>query len=374
MVNEARLRRLFLELTAFNSPPGAEGPVGDYCAAALESAEFETRRDAVGNLFAARGLDRPGQAIFLSGHVDTVAPTPEIEVREENGVFRTNRRTILGADDKCAVAAILEAAYQIEERALAHGPLRIVLSVQEEVGLVGAQQMDLEPLQGYMGFVFDAAGPTGAIITAAPSHDIFEVRVKGKAAHAGFVPEEGVSAILAASRGIASMRLGRIDAETTANIGVIRGGTANNVVAEECTIKAEARSRDEAKLAEQVRHMRERFEAGAAEVGARVEITGGRAYSGYGHEPDAPVLRLAAEGLRRAGKEPSYHPTGGGSDANIFNARGIPSVVVSCGYENAHSVDEYVAFADIRLNALWCLGLIQAAAELSAEPFVTVLR
>jgi hypothetical protein len=124
----------------------------------------------------------------------------------------------------------------------------------------------------------------------------------------------------------------------------------------------------------QVRHMRERFEASAAEVGARVEITGGRAYSGYRHAPDAPVLRLAAEGLRRTGKEPSYHPTGGGSDANIFNARGIPSVVVSCGYENAHSVDEYVAFADIRLNAFWCLGLIQAAAELSAEPFVTVLR
>jgi tripeptide aminopeptidase len=270
MVNEARLRRLFLELTAFNSPPGAEGPVGDYCAAALESAGFETSRDAVGNLFAARGLDRPGQAIFLSGHVDTVAPTPEIEVREENGVFRTNGRTILGADDKCAVAAMLETAYQIEERGLAHGPLRIVLSVQEEVGLAGAQQMDLEPLRGSMGFVFDVAGPTGAIITAAPSHDIFEVRVKGKAAHAGFVPEEGVSAILAASRGIAPMRLGRIDAETTANIGVIRGGTANNVVAEECTIKAEARSRDEAKLAEQVRHMRERFEAGAAEVGARV--------------------------------------------------------------------------------------------------------
>jgi tripeptide aminopeptidase len=374
MLNEARLKRLFLELTAFNSPPGEEGPVGDYCAAALRGAGFETSRDAAGNLVAARGLDRPGQAIFLSGHVDTVAPTAGLEVQEQNGVFRTNGRTILGADDKCAVAAILEAAYQIEERSLPHGPLRIVLSVQEEVGLMGAQQLDLEPLRGSMGFVFDAAGPTGAIITAAPSHDIFEVRIKGKAAHAGFVPEEGVSAICAASRGIAAMRLGRIDAETTANIGIIHGGTANNVVAEECYIKAEARSRDEGKLAAQVRHMREQFEAGAAEVGARVEITGGRAYSGYRHEPDAPAMRLAAEGLRRAGKEPSYRETGGGSDANIFNARGIPSVVVSCGYENAHSVEEYMAFADIRLNALWCLGLVEAAAKLSAELLPPVLR
>lgn len=362
MVDEARLKKLFLELTAFNSPPGEEGPVGEYCAAALRSAGFETSRDAAGNLVAARALDRPGQPIFLSGHLDTVAPTAELEVREENGVFRTNGRAILGADDKCAVAAMLEAACQIEERGLTHGPLRIVLSVKEEVGLAGALQMDLEPLRGSLGFVLDASGPTGAIITAAPSHDIFEVRVKGKAAHAGFVPEEGVNAILAASRGIASMTLGRIDAETTANIGIIHGGTANNVVAEECYLKVEARSRDEAKLAVQVRHMRERFEAGAAEIGARVEFSGGRAYSGYRHERDAPVMRLAAAGLRRAGKEPTYRPTGGGSDANIFNARGIPSVVVCCGYENAHSVDEHVAFADIRLNALWCLGLVAAAA------------
>src|SRR5216684_230616 len=214
MLNEARLRRLFLELTAFDSPPGDEGPVGDYCAAALESAGFETGRDAAGNLFAARGLGRPGQAIFLSGHLDTVAPTGGLEVREENGIFRTNGQTILGADDKCAVAAILEAAFQIEERNLPHGPLRIALSVQEEVGLLGAGQMDLEPLRGSLGFILDAAGPTGAIITAAPSHDIFEVRVRGKAAHAGFVPEQGVSAIVGASRGIASMRLGRIDEET----------------------------------------------------------------------------------------------------------------------------------------------------------------
>src|SRR5216684_2712020 len=168
MLNEARLRRLFLELTAFDSPPGDEGPVGDYCAAALESAGFETGRDAAGNLFAARGLGRPGQAIFLSGHLDTVAPTGGLEVQEEDGIFRTNGRTILGADDKCAVAGILEAAYQIEERGLPHGPLRIVLSVKEEVGLAGVKQMDLAPLREWMGFVLDAAGLTGSMIPAAP--------------------------------------------------------------------------------------------------------------------------------------------------------------------------------------------------------------
>lgn len=365
MVNDDRLRRLFLELTALNSPPGQEAPVADYCAAALESAGFETSRDVWGNLIASRGLDRPGQPIFLSGHMDTVAPTAGLEVVEDDGRFRTNGRTILGADDKCAVAALLEAAHQIAEQRMPHGPLRIVLSVQEEVGLAGAQKLDPTPLRGSLGFVLDAAGPTGAIITAAPTHDMLEVRVIGKASHAGFAPEEGVSAILAASRGIALMHLGRIDAETTANVGIIRGGEATNVVTEEVYIKGEARSRNETKLAAQMLHMRERLEHGAAEVGARVEINEWRAYSGYRHEPDAPVMRLAAEGLRRAGNEPSFRPTGGGSDANVFNAYGIPTVVLSCGYEDAHSVDEHVAFADIRLNAEWCLGLVAAAAELN---------
>ncbi len=363
MIDDTRLQRFFLELTAYNSPPGEEGPVGDYCATVLREAGFTVSRDEIGNRVASRGLDLPGQPIFLSGHLDTVAPTAGLEIVEEAGVFRTNGGTILGADDKCAVAALLEAATLIHERGLSHGPLRIVLSVKEEVGLVGAMQIDVEPLRGSLGFVLDAAGPTGAIITAAPSHDVFEVCVRGKAAHAGFVPEEGISAILAASRGIASMRLGRIDAETTANVGIIRGGTATNIVCEEVYVKAEARSRDETKLAAQGRHMRERFEEGAAEVGARAEIQERRAYNGYQHERDSPLLRLAAEGLRRAGKEPTYRPTGGGSDANVFMARGIPSVVMSCGYENAHSVRERVAFDDIRWNTLWCLGLVAAAAE-----------
>jgi tripeptide aminopeptidase len=361
MINEARLRKQFLDLTRINSPPGEEAPVADFCEGRLQEAGFQTRRDQWGNLFAERCLDRPGQPIFLSGHMDTVASTELLDVVEDEGVYRTNGRSILGADDKCAVAAILEAAYQIHERGLPHGPLRIVLSVSEEVGLKGAKQMDPTPLLGSLGFVLDAAGPTGAIITSAPYHDVAEVRVIGKAAHAGFAPENGVNAIQAASRGIAAMRLGRIDEETTANVGIIRGGAATNVVTEEVYVKTEARSRNEAKLAAQVRHMEECFAVGAAEVGGRVEFSSRRAYSGYRHDPDSPVIRLAAEALRRTGTEPTYRPTGGGSDANIFMAHRIPTVVLSCGYENAHSFQEYVAFADIRLNAEWCLALIEVA-------------
>jgi tripeptide aminopeptidase len=363
MTSNPRLRRLFLDLTAINSPPGEEAPVADYCEAIFRGTGFATHRDEHGSLFAERGLDRPGQPIFLSGHMDTVAPTAELEVVEEEGVFRTTGRSILGADDKCAVAAMLEAAHQLHEQQPPHGPLRIVLSVKEEVGLRGAALMDPTPLRGSLGYVFDAAGPTGAIITAAPYHDIFEVNVTGKAAHAGFVPEKGASAITAASRAIARMRLGRLDEETTANIGIIRGGAANNIVAEHTYVKAEARSRDPAKLAAQVQHMRECFEQGAAEIGAQVQFSGGRVYAGYRHDPESPLLSLAAAALRRAGKEPAYRPTGGGSDANIFNAAGIPTVVLSCGYENAHSVQETVPFEDIRLNTETCLALIALAAN-----------
>lgn len=363
MTNDTRLRRLFLDLTAINSPPGEEAPVADYCEAIFRETGFSTHRDEHGNLFAERGLDRPGQPIFLSGHMDTVAPTAELEVTEEDGVFRTNGLSILGADDKCAVAALLEAAHQLHEQDLPHGPLRVVLSVREEVGLQGAALMDTTPLRGSFGYVFDASGPTGSVITAAPFHDIFEVHISGKAAHAGFVPENGVSAITAASRAIAAMRVGRLDEETTANIGIIRGGTANNIVAEHTYVKAEARSRDEARLHAQVRHMRDCFESAAADTGARVEYTGGRVYSGYRHDPDSPLLRLAATALRRLGKEPTYRPTGGGSDANIFNAAGIPTLVLSCGYENAHSVTEYVPFADLRLNADFALALIATAVQ-----------
>ncbi|MCC2671728.1 MAG: peptidase T-like protein, partial [Armatimonadetes bacterium] len=273
MVDRERLRRTFLDLVSFNSPHGAERDVSRYCAEALRDAGFVCQHDAAGNLIAQKGGDAAeARRIFYSAHTDTVEPTEGLVVREVDGVFRTSGNTILGADDKAAVAALLEAMHVIEEERLLHGDLQVILSVGEEVGLVGAYALDPAVVAGSLGFVFDASGATGTLITGAPTHDMLEVRVRGQAAHAGFAPEKGISALRIAARAIDRMRLGRIDPKTTANLGIMKGGTANNVVPEEAYLLFEARSRNVAVLDEQVRHMRECLEEAAAHFGGRLEI------------------------------------------------------------------------------------------------------
>jgi tripeptide aminopeptidase len=361
MINEQRLRETFLDLVGFNSPPGEETAVGEWCAARLREAGLSARRDDAGNWIAETPGRVAGRRIFFSGHLDTVAPTEGLQVVEEAGVFRTDGRTILGADDKAALAAILEAVTVLGEQEIPHGPLQVIFTVSEEIGLVGARALDPEVIRGGLGFVLDASGPTGTLITAAPSHEIFEVSYTGRAVHAGFCPETGVSALQAACHAVAAMPLGRIDAETTANVGILQGGTANNIIPAQAYIKAEARSRDPKKLAAQVAAMTRAFQEGAAAVGATVEIRRSSCYEAYRFTPEDPPLALAAAALRRLGREPAFRPTGGGSDASIFNARGIPTAVLTCGYMDAHAVTEHVSLADMRLAAEWVVAIAQEA-------------
>lgn len=365
MIDTARLRQVFLDLVAFNSPPGEERAVSRWCAEVLRDAGFLCQHDAAGNLLAQKvGTVTAAPRIFFSAHTDTVQPTEGLVVRELDGVFHTSGTTILGADDKAAVAALLEAARVLHERGLPHGDLQVILSTGEEVGLLGAKALAPEVIAGGLGFVFDASGATGTVISGAPTHDTLDVRVLGRAAHAGFAPEKGVSALEIACRGIARMRLGRIDPETTANLGSMGGGTANNIVAEEAWLKLEARSRSRASLEAQTAQMRQALEDAAAELGGRVEILHQREYEGYSWEPGDPAPAIAAEAWRRAtGREPGFRATGGGSDANVFNARGIPSVVLTCGYYDAHSVHERVALSDIAAAAEWAVRIAEVAAE-----------
>jgi tripeptide aminopeptidase len=362
MINTPRLRQCFLDLVAINSPPGREEPAREYCLAALRAAGMRVAVDGAGNVIGERRGAADVPWLFFSGHLDTVQPTEGLRVVEEDGTFRTDGRTILGADDKCALAAILEAVAVLNERGAAHAPLRVVLTVGEEVGLIGARALDRSAICGATGYVLDASGPTGSIITAAPSHEILEGTIRGRAAHSGFEPEAGINALQAASRAISEMRLGRIDAETTANIGVLRAGQARNIVPEEVWFSAEARSRDEGKLRAQVEHMLARFRDAAAAVGAVVDITPRRAYTTYAFRPEDPAPDLAARALRRLGHDPKFHPTGGGSDASVFNEWGVPTVVLSCGYHHAHSVHEYVTLADMELAAAWCVSIAELAA------------
>lgn len=365
MVNSGRLRRTFLDLVEINSPPGAEREAARYCVEALREAGFVCQTDLAGNVIAQKAGNRTAAPrLFFSAHTDTVQPTDGLVVREEEGVFRTSGTTILGADDKAGLAEILEAVRTLDDRNADHGDLLVALTTREEIGLVGAKELAPEVLAGCIGFVFDASGAPGSIITSAPTHDVMEVEIRGKAAHAGFAPEKGVSALQIAARAISEMRLGRIDPETTANAGVLQGGTANNIVPEHSTLSLEARSRSREPLERQVAHMRECLEAAAREYGGEVRIRHEREYVGYHWDLDALPVRLAAEAWRRAtGGEPTFRPTGGGSDANVFNARGIPTVVLSCGYLEAHSIHEHVALADMVQAANWAVQIALVAGE-----------
>lgn len=358
-----RVRQYFLDLAGFNSPTGSEHVVRPYCAEALRDVGFLIQTDPAGNLIAQKsGAVSSAPRIFFSGHMDTVRPTEGLVVSESDGVFRTGGDTILGADDKAAVAEIFAGLAWLHEHEIPHGDLQVILSVEEEVGLGGAKNLSPQVIAGSLGFVLDASGPTGSIIIEAPSHDWVEAVVHGRAAHSGFAPEEGVNAIRAAARAIAAMRLGRIDEETTANIGTIQGGEARNIVPDHVRLLGEARSRDEGKLSRQVAHMRGCFENAAREEGAMVEVNVHRTYSRYRFERDDAPLQMAADAWRQLGREPQFRPTGGGSDASVFNERGIPSVVLSCGYEAAHTVHEHVSLRDLVTGAEWVASIAQVAA------------
>jgi tripeptide aminopeptidase len=363
---------LFLELAAISSPPGEERPVADRVSAYLRDLGLTVDEDDVaasisgtaGNLLCR--LDpthgsNGGMPIFLCAHLDTVPPTAAIEPVVEDGVVRNGAGTILGADDKSAVAAMLEATRRLVEERRPHAGLELLFTPKEEVGLVGAYAFDHTRLRATTGYVYDQAAPVGEIVLGAPSAVGIEAVFHGRAAHAGMYPEEGRSAIAAAARAIADMRLGRIDEETSANVGVITGGTARNIVPEYCSFRAEARSHDEEKLAELVREMTETMSFAATLEECEVETTINRSYRGYRFRQSDPVVRLAATALERSGHTPTYSLSGGGADANVFNERGLACVNLANGMTEIHTPDEHIAVADLDAMVDVTLALLDTA-------------
>ncbi|MDQ2733185.1 MAG: M20/M25/M40 family metallo-hydrolase, partial [Armatimonadota bacterium] len=276
-----RLVQEFLALVHIDSPPRQEGRIMNVIAPQLEAMGFKVAFDRageavggdVGNLIATLpATDPKAPSIALSAHVDTVEPTPNIRTIVENGMIRTDGTTILGADDKAAVAAIMEAARYAVASNIPHGEIQILLSICEEIGLKGAVEMDLSMVSAKMAFVFDTGLPVSGLVVHSPSHDRIRATIHGRKAHAGAAPENGINAIQAAATGIARMKLGRIDVETTANVGIIHGGEATNIIPDRVEIEAEARSRSEEKLTAQVAHMVDCIEGGAAECGGRADV------------------------------------------------------------------------------------------------------
>lgn len=361
---------LFLDLAAVPSPPGEEREVADRVARYLRDLGLEPAEDAAGpaigssagNLYARLEPTGAGEPLFLCAHLDTVPPADAIEPVVEDGIVRNARATVLGADNKAAVAVMLEAVRRLLAERRRHGGVELVFTPKEEVGLLGAYAFDQSRLVARVGYVYDQAAPIGGVILGAPAGQLLELTFHGRAAHAGMEPEEGRSAIAAAARAIAEMRLGRIDDETTANVGEIAGGVAANIVPEWCRVVAEARSHDEAKLADLVQELQDAvtFAAGVAECEVETRIR--RQYRAYRFARGDRAVSLAARALERCGFEPSFSLSGGAADANVFNERGLQCVNLANGMAEIHTPDEHIAVADLEAMVEVTLALVEAAA------------
>ena len=313
-----------------------------------------------GNLLA-RIDGRNQRAILICAHLDTVPPVAPIDPVLVDGGWENSNEGILGADNKAAVAVALELARRLSQPG--EPPpvsVELLFTVSEEVGLRGAQAFDVTRLQSSLGYVFDHASPIGEIVLASPTHFRVVAEVRGRAAHAGIRPEDGRSAIVAAAKGIAAMTLGRLDSETTANVGVISGGTAQNVVPERCRVVGETRSLDrqraEAVTTEIVDHLQDGADSAECDLDIEVE----RMFEGYRTRPSEPQVALAETALRACGYESQHIVTGGGSDANAFQASGLACANLANGTERNHQPDERVSVAALE-------GMLEVAIALVEE-------
>lgn len=366
MIDKGRLYARFMELCSIDSEPTRERLLADRLKELLVSFGFSVNEDdtgakiggTAGNIVARLDGPAPGEPLFFSCHMDRVSPGLGVRPRIEGDYIVSDGTTVLGADDAAGLAAIIEALTVIREQNLPYPPLELVFTVAEELALLGSSHLDPKMITSRCGFILDASGPVGEIVIQAPEQAKIKAVFHGRKAHAGFAPEEGVSAIQMAALAITRMKLLRIDPETTANIGSIGASGPTNIVCDRCELQAEARSLDAGNLQAQVTGMIQALEEAAAELGGTVEIETIRCYPSYRLDEDAEPARRAAEAARELGLPVRFKSTGGGSDANHFNNRGIPAVVLSCGYERVHTTEERIALEQLALLTEWVVKII----------------
>lgn len=368
-VNRERLIEEFMTLVQIDSLSRDERRVADYLTEKLTALGVEVVEDTAGekvggntgNLICTLKGDASKPTVLFTCHMDTVTPGEGIKPQLLEDRITSDGTTILGADDKAGVAGILEMVRTLKEQNLNHGTIVLFLTMGEESGLLGSRHADWEKLPKVdFGYAFDSNGPIGKVVTQSPSQMKIEVVVNGKTAHAGVNPEAGISAITVAAHAISKMKLGRINEQTTANIGSFAGGGATNIVCDRIEIKAEARSLDLAELDEQTQHMKETFEQTAKEWGTTAEVHVERMYHNLNHEIDAPVVQTAFKAIRSLGFEPSTMASGGGSDANILNGQGIPTCNIAIGYEKIHTVNEFIRLDDLENAARLLVSITQS--------------
>jgi tripeptide aminopeptidase len=345
MVNQERLVDTFLELVKIDSPSGEEDAIREDLIARFQALGLETEVDDFGNLIA-HWDEGEGETFLLSGHMDTVEPGRGIKAVIRDGVIYSDGTTILGSDDKSGLAIILEIIQVLQEANLPHPPIEVAISIQEERGLEGARHLDMSRLKAKYGLVLDSGGGPGKITRSGPSLDKFLVTLHGKAAHAGLRPEAGIDALSMAAEALTRMPLGRVDEETTCNMGTIEGGSARNAVPAEVHLFGEARSRNNTKLALLSAIIVNALERTAARWGGEAIIDLDHAYAAYRLPDDAPIIQAVVKANQELGYEPVLREGGGGTDGNHYNAAGIQTVTISSGQMDVHTVDEHIAIDD----------------------------
>ena len=361
--------RLMVRLCEIPSPSRQETAVAEVVRAQLRELGAQVHEDdaaatlpaGCGNIVGRFAATAPGTPIMFGAHLDTVPVTGAIEVELTEGRLRNRHEAILGGDNKAAVAVVLEAMRQVVAEGRPHAGVELVFTPCEVIGLRGAHVFDPSALAARVGFVYDHTGPVGDLVGSAPSLHRITATFVGRSAHAGITPESGRSAITAAARAIARMPLGRIDPETTANVGTIGGGTATNVIAERCTITAEARSRDERTLGIQLTAMLDALTWAASECEVDLETHVEREFTAYRVGDGDPQVAMAMRVLAGLGHAPRLVPSGGGSDVNAFLLNGFPAVNLCNGMTDVHTPDESIAVVSLEQMLDVTLGLVDAA-------------
>ncbi|MGI5902509.1 MAG: M20/M25/M40 family metallo-hydrolase [Desulfitobacteriia bacterium] len=365
----------FLKLVAINSPSGEEGELAKYLVQKLRELGAEAFEDNsasltgsnTGNIIGLFPGNPEKPTILLAAHMDTVEPTTGMIPQVKDGKIYSDGQNILGADNKAGLAVILSVlqTLKLEESSdpvsVEHGPIEILFTVQEEVGLKGIKNCDYQ-FQAQYGYVLDGDGPVGTIVNASPSHITLDLTVEGKAAHAGLEPEMGVNAIVVSSEAIAGLPFGRLDQETTSNLGVISGGKARNIVADRVNIKAEVRSRKRERLEEETAKIITKFTNTAQKFGAQFKYEKEMAYEAFTIDPQHPTIIRAIKAGQKMDIDVTWKATGGGLDANILNARGLACVALGLGNEKPHSYEEYADIAELEKARRFIVEILKQTA------------
>ncbi len=368
LINEKRVIETFKELIEIPSPSFQEQEIGRRLVEMLRRLSFDVEMldyEYSFNILAhKRGSISGATSLLLSAHMDTVQPTPAaLSYSHQDGLIASTEETILGADDKSGIAEIIEALTILEETGHPHGDIEVLFTSAEERGLYGARHVDYGKIRSRYALVLDSSGEVGRIVLAAPTHVTYRMTITGRAAHAGIEPEKGTNSIIAAARIISAIADGRINADTTANVGIIHGGSATNIVPSETVVDGEFRSLTPATLDKLMTTTFNTAKDIARKNQVKLAIRHERLYEGYSFEPTEPFVQIISGAIERCRLESACVSSGGGSDANIFNQHGIMAIPLSTGMQKPHTVEEYIYTNDLLRGSLLVLEVIASLAQ-----------